>query len=140
MCGPGIKQLPDRSKYPGLVEQFIDCLLLYWENGGGVVLFCDNDPLYFQANMFLEKIRFKGEITQTKLRIKGNDKGTTKLIGVEANGNLTSKGTYDTSVIKLPDGSERLPIGRNIPNIYEGETISHSNSNVMVLRIINSRK
>ena len=34
MCGPDINSLPDNSKYPGLVEQFIDCLLLYWENGG----------------------------------------------------------------------------------------------------------
>ena len=45
MCGPDINELPDKSKYPGLVEQFIDCLILYWNNGGSVVLFCDNDPL-----------------------------------------------------------------------------------------------
>ena len=25
MCGPGLNQLPDKSKYDGLVEQFIDC-------------------------------------------------------------------------------------------------------------------
>ena len=128
MCGPNINELPDKSKYPGLVEQFIDCLLLYWQNGGAVVLFCDNDPLYFQANMFLEKIRFKGEIA-TNLRIKGNDQGTKIMRGVEAKGSLTMNSIYDTSTIRLPNGTERMPIGRNVPLIYEGETISHSNSN-----------
>ena len=56
MCGPDINKLPDNSPYSGLVDQFIDCLLLYWENGGSVVLFCSGDSFYFQANLFLEKI------------------------------------------------------------------------------------
>ena len=129
MCGPDINSLPDNSKYPGLVEQFIDCLLLYWENGGSVVLFCDNDPLYFQANMFLEKIRFKGDIKKTKLRITGNDYGTKVLRGFNANGNLVGNSIYDTGTIRLLNGTERMPLGRNVPQIYEGETISHSNSN-----------
>ena len=129
MCGPEINRLPDNSKYPGLVEQFIDCLLLYWENGGAVALFCDNEPLYFQANMFLEKIRFNGDIKQTKLRITGNDLGTKILRGYEANGNLDNNSIYDTSTMRLSNGTERMPLGRNVPQIYEGETISHSNSN-----------
>ena len=129
MCGPDINKLPDFSKYPGLVEQFIDCLILYWQNGGSVVLFCSGDPLYFQANMFLEKIRFKGKVNRTKLRITGNDKGTGMLRGFNGNGNLIGKGIYDTSTIRLPNGTERMPLGRNVPQIYEGENISHANSN-----------
>ena len=66
MYGPEINRLPDNSKYSGLVELFIDCLLLYWENGGAGFLFCDNEPLYFQANMFFEKVRFNGNIKQNK--------------------------------------------------------------------------
>ena len=129
MCGPDIDVLPDNSKYPGLVEQFIDCLLLYWENGGAVVLFCDKDPLYFQANIFLQKIKFKGEIGKTNLRITGNNLGTNYLRGVDAKGKLEMKGIYDAGIIKLPNGTERIPLGRNIPLIYEGEIISHANSN-----------
>ena len=129
MCGPQIDQLPDFSKYPGLVEQFIDCLLIYWNNGGSVILFCENNPLFFQANLFLEKIRFKGEIDRTSLRIEGCDDGQQDLIGHELKGNLTGNCVYDTSTIRLPNKSERLPIGRNVPKIYEGETISHANSN-----------
>ena len=129
MCGPNTDKLPDKSNYSGLVEQFIDCLLLYWKNGGAVVLFCENEPFYFQANMFLEKIRFNGDIPETKLRITGNDPGEKVLIGFGANGNLTRKSIYDTSIIRLPNGTERIPFGRNIPQIYEGKTISHSNSN-----------
>ena len=129
MCGPKTKKLPDNSKKAGLVEQFIDCLIKYWENGGAVVLFCENKPLYFQANMFLEKIRFKGKIKQTKLRIEGDDKGTKSLRKLKANGNLIYNGTYDASIIKLDNGTPRTDIGFNVPNIYEGETISHANSN-----------
>ena len=133
MCGPGKGKLPDNSQYPGLVEQFIDCLLLYWENGGSVVLFCDNSPLYYEANIFLEKIRFKGEIKQTNLRIinedeKHPDPGGQNLIGVDAKGKLEKK-SYDTGIIRLPNKTERMPLGRNVPQIYEGETISHANSN-----------
>ena len=129
MFGPDINKLPDSSPCPGLVEQFIDCLLLYWKNGGSVVLFCDNEPLCFQANMFLEKIKFKTEPKKTKLRIEGNDIGTKILRGYKAKGNLSQNSSYDTSIIKLPNGTERIPFGRNVPNIYERETISHSNSN-----------
>ena len=129
MCGPDLNQLPDNSGYAGLVEQFIDWLLLYWRNRGAVVLCCNNEPLYFQANMFLDKIRFNGVVPQTNLRITGNDYGTNVLVGYEANGNLTRNGIYDTSTIRLPNGTERMPLGRNIPQIYEGETISYSNSN-----------
>ena len=134
MCGPDIAILPDKSKYPGLVEQFIDCLILYWQNGGAVVLFCENEPLYFQANLFLEKIRFKGEdgiSIKTKLRIEGNDLGLHELRGFNAKLNLdkiNNSGIYDNSIIRLPNGIERMPLGRNLPLIYEGETISHSNS------------
>ena len=129
MCGPSTNKLPDGSIDPGLVEQFIDCLILYWQNGGSIVFFCDNEPFYFQANMFLEKVRFQGEISKTNLRIEGNDPGQNVLRGVNANGNLNMNSIYDTGTIRLPNGTERMPLGRNVPQIYEGETISHSNSN-----------
>ena len=129
LCGPDINQLPDKSSYPGLVEQFIDCLILYWQNGGAVALFCDNEPLYFQANMFLERVRFKGRKQKTKLRIEGEDPGKGILRGYNANGNLIYSSIYDTCTFKLPNGTERMPIGRNVPQIFEGVTISHANSN-----------
>ena len=128
MCGHEKEDMPDKTKDPGFVEQFIDCLILYWENGGSVVLFCDNEPLYFQANMFLEKIRFKGEITKTKLRIEGNDPGEKNLIGKKVNGNLDGRCMYDQSKIII-NGTERMPLGHNVPQIYEGKTISRANSN-----------
>ena len=78
--------------------------------------------------MFLGKIKFKGG-EGTKLRIKGNDLGRQMLTESNANGRLNSNSTYDKAPIKLPNGTERLPLGRNAPRIYEGETISHSNSN-----------
>ena len=129
MCGSSIAILPDKSEYPGLVDQFIDCLLLYWKSGGAVVLFCENEPLYFQANIFLEKIRFKGEIKKTNLRIEGNDPGKENLKRFKSKGNLLKDCSYNNGIIKLPNGTERMPLGRNVPLIFEGETISHANSN-----------
>ena len=115
-----------------MVKQFIDCLILYWEKGGAVALFCENEPFFFKANMFLENVGFKGQdgkIEKTKLRIKGNDPGKKILRGCDSNGNLTMNSIFDTSIIKSSNGTERMPFGRNIPQIYEGDTISHSNSN-----------
>ena len=130
MCGPETNKLPDNSPYSELVNQFIDCLLLYWENGGSVVLFCSGDPLYFQANLFLEKIKFKKGKEKTKLRIIGNDPGGKELIIYNAEGNSLKQCTYDSSLIRLPNGIGRFPIGgRNLPQIYEGQNISHANSN-----------
>ena len=54
--------------------------------------------------MFLDKIRFNGEISQTNIRITGNGYGTKVLVGFEANGNLTCNGIYDTSTIRLSNG------------------------------------
>ena len=135
LCGPDINQLPDKSADPRLVKQFIDCLILYWKNGGAVALFCENEPFFFQANMFLENIEFEGpngNIEKTKLRIEGNDPGKEILRGCDLKGNLTENSVYDTSIIETIIGSQkiqRMPFGRNIPQIYEGVTISHANSN-----------
>ena len=103
-------------------------MLLYWENGGAVVLFCSGDPLYFQANIFLEKIKFKKGKEKTKLRIIGNDPGGKMLKCHNAEENLLNPCTYDSSTIRLPNGIERISLCRNLPLIYEGENISHANS------------
>ena len=50
--------------------------------------------------MFLDKIRFNGEISQINIRITGNGYGTKVLVGFEANGNLICNGIYDTSTIR----------------------------------------
>ena len=46
-----------------------------------------------------------------------------------AEGNSLKPCAYDSSLIRLPNGIERFPIGRNLPQIYEGQNISHANSN-----------
>lgn len=70
--------------------------------------------------MLLEKIRFKG-IQKTNLRIIGNDPGKGILRGNVVNGNLTASGIYDTGTFRLPNGTERMPLGRNVPQIYEAK-------------------
>ena len=78
MFGPNIDILPDNSQYAGLVEKYIYCLLIYWNNCDSLLIFCDNYPLYFKANIFLEKIIFK-EGEKTNLRTVRNDEGNQNL-------------------------------------------------------------
>ena len=52
------------------------------------------------------------------------------LYSYNAEGNSLKQCTYDSSLIRLPNGIGRFPIGgRNLPQIYEGQNISHANSN-----------
>ena len=43
--------LPDGGKQY-YVDQFIDCLILFWQNGGFVVLFSEGESLTFKMNLF----------------------------------------------------------------------------------------
>jgi hypothetical protein len=52
--------------------------------------------------MFLNKIKFKGEILTTKFKIIGNDINTNViLIDFEANGKFTNNNIYKSSTIRL---------------------------------------
>jgi hypothetical protein len=41
-----------------LIDQFIECCIIIWQSGGGLVWWCDNHPLFFELNLFLEKVEF----------------------------------------------------------------------------------
>lgn len=113
-------QLPDGGNQY-LVDQFIDCLIQFWNNGGSVVMFSEGDPLTFQTNLFLEKIVFPGSV-KTKLRVGGNHKGKGTLHGDET-GQLQKPGLFNKSKVQF-NRSNRASLGHNLQEIYEGETIS----------------
>ena len=50
---------------------------------------------------------------KTNLRITGNDLGQKLLKGENVNGIFTSNSIYDTGTFKCPNGTERMPLGRN---------------------------
>ena len=66
-----------RKKLPGggnenVVGQFIECLNIFWMNGGALVFWCDNEPLTYEANLFLEKAELPGEYSKSNIRFVGN--------------------------------------------------------------------
>ena len=56
VSGREIADLPSNNgdiNAPFYVEQFVDCALQFWKNGGSLVLMGENDPHNFQVNLFL---------------------------------------------------------------------------------------
>ena len=58
--------------------QFIEVLIRFWNNGGSLVFWCDNEPFTYECNLFLEKAEFPGDISKTKVRFIGNHEGKKK--------------------------------------------------------------
>ena len=115
-------KLPDGGNQH-LVDQFIDCLIQFWEKGGSVVLFAESDPLTFQANKFLEKVTFP-DGRKTQLRLSGNHHGT-KILKGDPSGLLNIAGTFNKSPLDFQK-CQRAPLSHNLVEIYEGETISYA--------------
>ena len=71
--------LRDKDADPNLLDEFMNIIHLYTSQGGSLVLFGESDPLFFQANLFLEKHEFPtgygNRKIKTSLRLYGNHKG-----------------------------------------------------------------
>ena len=72
--GDGSGILPEGGN-ANIVGQFVECAIKFWMQGGALVWWCDNEPLTYEANLFLEKVEFPGDVTKTKVRFKSNHKG-----------------------------------------------------------------
>ena len=135
-CGPRKKILPEKEANPNLVGQFIDVLIQFWEKGGSIVFWAEGEPLYYQVNLFLEKVRFKDEpdcpSTITKLRLEGEYQGEGFLTGEESN-TLENPGTFNRSSLFF-EQCQRATLSHNIIRIYEGKTISHAPYNLDLIK------
>ena len=122
ICGDGSKYLPNGVNY-NLVGQFILCLKTFWKNGGALVFWCDNEPLNYQANLFLETVEFPGGKNVNHIKFEGNHKG--EQIIIPGNINIEKKRVFNNKR-KFSDGkTERFYLAHNLVNIYEGKTISY---------------
>ncbi|OHT04875.1 hypothetical protein TRFO_27550 [Tritrichomonas foetus] len=120
LSGWSYEAIPDDGN-PHLVLQFIDCLLKYNRNGGAVVMFAEGEPLFFQANLFLERLRLpNGKSTQ--LRLRGNHPGKQILNG-DKSGQLDKPKTFNKNNFEFQK-CQRSSLAHNLVTIYEGETIS----------------
>ena len=129
ICGRYDGEMPDKTKCSNLLSQFIDCLIKYWENGGGIVFWTDNSPLVAEVNFFLSKAKFEKQKTNKKdpvefgtvnLRIGGSYPGCKMLVKSEKARNAS----FNSHEIIKCDGYNKYLYNSNMTQIYEGFTIS----------------
>ncbi len=90
---------------------------------GALVFWCDNEPLNYQANLFLETVEFPGGKNVNHIKFEGNHKG--EQIMIPGNINIEKKRVFNNKR-KFSDGkTERFSLAHNLVNIYEGKTISY---------------
>lgn len=121
---PGQKYEVEEARY---ILQFIEVLKIFWENGGGVLLFNENEPFFFQTHLFLEKIEFPGGY-KTKIKFYGNHQGG-KQMSANDEGDLSSPGTFTKKRSKI-DFYQRSVIGHGLKSIDEGITLSYTDYDI----------
>ena len=121
ICGNGEKKLPGGGN-ANIVGQFIECLNIFWMNGGALVFWCDNEPLTYEANLFLEKAEFPGEYSKSNIRFVGNHIGQKEMKG----GNIRIKkcGIFNDKRQFEEGKINRYSLGHNLKKIFEGTTVS----------------
>ncbi len=134
ISGQKFPDLPDLDKNedknaPLYVEQFVDCAIQFWKNGGSLVLLGENDPYNFQVNLFLEKLVFPNG-NKCNFKIEGNHEGGNILFGQELdNGQELKSGRFNRTKQKQ-NNNERKSLGNNLKKIFEGKTIAYATSRI----------
>ena len=124
ISGQEIRDLPSNNgdiNGPYYVEQFVDCAIEFWKNGGSLVLMGENEPYNFQLNLFLKKLVFPNG-SKLNFKIIGNHKGGKILIADDS-----GTGKKQTFNNKIPEQNniERKAISNNLNQIFEGETVGY---------------
>jgi len=93
-------------------------------NGGALVFWCDNEPLTYEANLFLEKAEFPGEYSKSNIRFVGNHIGQKEMKG----GNIRIKkcGIFNDKRQFEEGKINRYSLGHNLKKIFVGTTVSFS--------------
>ena len=121
------QEVPDLSSNnnninaPYYVEQFIDCAIQFWKNGGSLVLMGENDPHNFQVNFFLKKLIFPDN-KKVSFKIGGNHLGK-KILIADDSGKLEKKQCFNSKIQEV-NNVERKSIVNNLVQIFEGTTVA----------------
>ena len=121
ICGDGSGKLP-KGGNANLVGQFVDCTIKFWKQGGALVWWCDNEPLFYEANLFLNRVEFPGG-EKTKLRFNGKHLGGKKMYQGDINKN--DKGVFNFKRIFEEGKYQRYSLAHNLAIIDEGTTVSY---------------
>ena len=131
-CGPQYPVFPPingekNTSNPNLIEEFINVLIEFWNNGGALFFMADGDPLNFQVNLFLEKIDFSKD-EKPDFRIHGNYIGGKYLIQ-DKEGKMNKESIFNKSNHKIDYKGKKIQrqsLSHNLGQIYEGYTISYA--------------
>ena len=96
VSGQEVPDLPGNNRdinAPYYVEQFVDCAIQFWKNGGSLVLMGENDPYNFQINLFLKKIVLPNG-KKLSFKVGGNHDGT-KILKPDYSGKLSKYPTFN---------------------------------------------
>ena len=128
MNGPNLAILPHDEKIKNEAEesryilQFLEVLKLFWKNGGGVLLFNENEPFFFQTNLFLKMLEFPN-IKFEPFQLYGNHLGGKEMLA-NNEGDLSKPGTFSRKR-NVIDSYERSIIGHGLVAINEGRTLCY---------------
>ena len=112
---------------PYYVEQFVDCAIQFWKNGGSLVLMGENDPYNFQLNLFLKKLVFPGG-KKLNFTVKGNHEGR-QILKPDDSGRLDKKQTFNRKIQEVKN-MQRESIAKNIYKIFEGATVAYTEGDI----------
>ena len=130
ISGQEVPDIPSNNGNPNApyyVEQFVDCALEFWKNGGSLVLMGENDPHNFQVNLFLKKMVFP-DGTKLKFKIGGNHKGR-KILRADDSGKLEEKQTFNSKIQEV-NNFERKSLANNLVKIFEGATVAYAQGDI----------
>jgi hypothetical protein len=141
---PGYGELPDEpqtDKDVNKIKPFLQAVNDFWEAGGGLFLFCDNDPYTFEANYLLANcLTFVHDGTSGKTKVRFGGLPCTTPSGATFNGwtgkNHITVGTTEASGVKtfFPRADLSSPgvsvcrksLRRGLVRFFEGNTISYA--------------
>ncbi|GKT34517.1 hypothetical protein ADUPG1_007859, partial [Aduncisulcus paluster] len=127
LSSAGFQDSVSDGKY---AQEFIRCLNLYWQQGGCLFLFGENDPFFFEVNMFLAQAKFETErgIRSCGFKLYGNWEGAkrskTWIEDKGASSSMLSRGTFCAQT-SIRVGRRQIPAVRGgLRRIFEGNTIA----------------
>ncbi len=133
-CSRGDKSLPENAedKDVNKIVPFLKTVSEFNKNGGGLFLFCDNEPFTFEVNLLLTKYLQFEDIKGGKANfiMKGNyNEPIPEKKFINCNNSSEIKaGTFDSTIkIKSPgEYKERLSLRPGLIKFSEGITLSYA--------------
>ncbi|ORX59905.1 hypothetical protein BCR36DRAFT_408277 [Piromyces finnis] len=136
-CSSGDGSLPDIAidKDNNKIIPFFECITSFNNNGGGLLLFCDNEPYTLEANILLsEYLKFENEYghnVKPQFSMKGNynqpDFEKKNITSLEPN-DTRKNGRFKSDVMLPSPGKckDRMSLRTGLIKFNEGITLSYA--------------